>query len=158
MAAKMRLLWSGLFLLAFLLFPSRAVFAQFTSNIQGSVEDPSGAEVAGATVTLTNNATGVASTTVSDSSGNYRFISLAPGAYKMSVEAKGFKKWSQEVTLLTEQNVSLPVKLAVGTATEAVTVTAEVPVVDTADSRNELTLQNTGVAQLPVAEIGRAHV
>ena len=150
MAAKMRLLCFGLFLLAFLLFPSSFVFAQFTSSIQGNVEDPSGAEIADAKVTLINSATGVTTTTVSDASGNYRFISLAPGAYKMSVEAKGFAKSTSELTLLTEQNLSVPVKLEVGSATQAVTVTAEAPVVDTAESRNQLTLENRAVAELPV--------
>jgi hypothetical protein len=68
----LRLLWFRFFLLAFLLFASSTVFAQFTSSIQGTVEDPSGAAVAGAKVTLTSNATSVVSTTVSDGSGNYR--------------------------------------------------------------------------------------
>jgi len=47
--------------------------------------------------------------------------------------------------------LNLPITLKVGVATEAVNVTSAAPVVDTADSRNELTLENTGVAQLPVA-------
>jgi len=89
MAAKLRLLPS-LFLLAFLLLASTAVWAQFTGSIQGSVEDPSNAAVAGAKITLVNSATGVTSSTVSDASGNYRFVSLAPGAYQVTVEATGF--------------------------------------------------------------------
>jgi carboxypeptidase family protein/TonB-dependent receptor-like protein len=149
MAAKMRL--SFVFVLACLLFTSTALFAQFTGSIQGTVEDPSGAAIAGAKVTLVNSATDVTTSTASDSSGNYRFISLAPGTYKITLEAQGFANATRELTLLTEQNLSVPMKLVVGSATTAVTVTAEAPVVDAADSRNELTLQNSGVAQLPVA-------
>jgi len=145
MAAKLRLLPS-LSLLPLLLLASTAVWAQFTGSIQGSVADPSNAAVAGAKITLVNSATGVTSSTVSDASGNYRFVSLAPGAYHVTVEATGFSKSVADVTLLTEQNLNVPMKLKVGSATEAVTVTAEEPVVDTVDSRNQLTLQNRAVA------------
>src|SRR5882762_1453477 len=136
-------------LLAFLMLASSAL-AQFTGSIQGNVEDPSNAEVAGAKITLVNATTGVTSGTVSDASGNYRFLSLAPGAYRVTVEATGFAKSAVEVTLLTEQNLNVPLKVRVGSATEAVTVTAEEPIVDTVDSRNQLTLENRAVAELPV--------
>ena len=142
---------SALFGLALaLLLTSVAAFAQFTSNIQGVVTDPTGAGIPKATVTLVNQATKVSSTTASDASGNYRFVSLAPGAYKITAEAPGFAKAESNVSLLTEQNLNVPMSLKVGAASEAVTVTGESPVVDTADSRNELTLQNNTVAQLPI--------
>ncbi|HUK24458.1 MAG TPA: TonB-dependent receptor [Terriglobales bacterium] len=128
-----------------------ASFAQFSGNIQGVVEDPSGAAIPKATLTLTNNATQVSSTTSSDASGDYRFLSLAPGSYRIKAEASGFATSEVSVTLLTEQNLSVPITLKIGAVTEAVTVTTEAPVVDTTDSRNQLTLQNSGVAQLPVA-------
>jgi hypothetical protein len=140
-------------LLAFVLalfFTLPLAYAQFTSNIQGDVTDPTGAGVPKASVVLTNSATQVSSTTTTDASGNYRFVSLAPGSYKVTAQAPGFAKSEANVNLLTEQNLSVPLKLKVGAATEAVTVTAESPVVDSADSRNELTLENSAVAQLPV--------
>jgi len=127
--------------------------AQFTANIQGLIQDPSGAGVAKAQVLLVNTATGVQKTTTSDPSGNYRFISLAPGSYKMSVEASGFAKSEAEITLLTEQNLNLPITLKVGAASESVVVTTQAPMVDTADSRTEMTLENEGVAELPI--VGR---
>ena len=55
--------------------------------------------------------------------------------------------------MLTEQNVSVPISLRVGSASESVVVSTDAPIVDTADSRTELTLDNKGVAQLPI--IGR---
>lgn len=127
-----------------------ASFAQFSSNIQGIVQDPSGAGVPKAKVQLVNVATQVTQTTATDDAGNYRFVSLAPGSYKITVEAPGFEKAQATVTLLTEQNLNLPISLKVGQVTEAVNVTAEAPVVDTADNRNQLTLQNNTVAQLPI--------
>src|SRR5438094_8591894 len=117
--------------------------AQFTSNVQGVVQDPSGAVVPKATVTLRNNATQATNTTSTDDGGNFRFLSLAPGAYTLGVEASGYTKSETTVTLLTEQNLNVPVKLRVGSVTEAVTVTEASPVVDTADSRNQLTLENS---------------
>src|SRR5215475_7511539 len=138
-------------LLGFLLVACASVFAQFTGSIQGNVEDSSNAAVSGAKIALTNPATGVASSTTSDSSGNYRFVSLAPGAYKLTVEATGFSKSQIDINLLTEQNLSVPITLKVGSISEQVTVTTEAPVVDTADSRTHLTLESRSVAQLPVA-------
>ena len=137
--------------LAFLFFSCSLSYAQFTGNIQGTVQDPSGAGIAKAKIELVNTATRVVAIATSDSAGNYRFVSLAPGSYKITAEAPGFSKVAAQVTLLTEQNLDVPLQLKVGAATETVTVTTEAPVVDTADSRNELTLDNAGVAELPVA-------
>src|SRR5258708_4745475 len=64
--------------------------AQFSSGLQGTVEDPSGAVVAGATVTLTSTATKVSQQTITGSKGEYRFLSLAPGAYVVTTDSKGF--------------------------------------------------------------------
>ncbi len=128
-------------------------FAQFTASIQGTIQDSSGAGVAKAQIILANSATGEKKSTTSDPSGNYRFVSLAPGNYKVSVEAAGFSKSEATVTILTEQNVNLPIALTVGSATESIVVSTQAPIVDTADSRTELTLENKGVAQLPI--VGR---
>jgi len=129
---------------------STVAFAQFTSNVQGIVQDPSGRAIADAAVRIVNQNTQVAQTTTSDSSGNFRFVSLAPGPYRITIEAKGFAKAESDITLLTEQNLNVPITLKVGTVTENVTVTTQAPLVDTADSRNEMTLENSGVAELPV--------
>ena len=130
------------------LFSAVSAFAQFTSSVQGTVQDPSGAGIAKATVRLVNVATKAAQTTTSDAAGNFRFLSLAPGSYKVTVEASGFAKSEVDITLLTEQNLSVPVTLKVGSISETVMVTTEAPVVDTADSRTQLTLENQAVAQL----------
>ena len=99
-------------------------FAQFAAGIQGVVQDPTGAGVAKAQIQLVNTATGVKKTASSDSSGNYRFVSLAPGNYKISVDATGFSKSEAEVALLTEQNVNLPVLMKIGSNRETVVVSA----------------------------------
>jgi len=127
--------------------------AQFTSSVQGVVADPSGAVVPKATVTVTNNATGASKSTSTDENGNFRLLSLAPGAYKLKVQASGYTVTQTDLTLLTAQNLNVPVQLKVGGVTEAVTVTEASPLVDTADSRTQLTLENQAVAQLPI--VGR---
>src|SRR5881392_3717557 len=139
--------------LGLIIFSAPLCFAQFTSNVQGVVQDPSGAVVPKATVTIVNTGTQLTKTATTDEGGNYRFLSLAPGAYRVTVEASGYAKSESDVTLLTEQNLNVPITLKVGAITEAVTVTSQSPVVDTADSRNQLTLENQAVAQLPV--VGR---
>jgi hypothetical protein len=128
-----------------------AAWAQFTSSLQGVVEDPTGAGVGKANVRLVNDATSATTATTTDAAGNFRFVGLAPGNYTIGVEASGFAKAETHINLLTEQNLNLPITLKIGTATDTITVTTSVPVVDTADSRNQLTLENSGVAQLPVA-------
>ena len=64
-------------------------FAQ-TSTLSGSVTDPQGNAIAGATITATNAATGAVRTTVSSKDGSYQLPQLAPGTYKVRAEAKGF--------------------------------------------------------------------
>jgi hypothetical protein len=129
------------------------MFGQFTASIQGVVQDQSGAGVAKASIQLVNVGTGATKEANTDASGNYRFVSIAPGDYKITVEASGFSKTETNVTVLTEQNLNIPIALKVGSTSESVIVTSEAPIVDTADSRTQLTLDNEGVAQLPI--IGR---
>jgi hypothetical protein len=100
-----------------------------------------------------NVGTGDSKAAQTDSSGNYHFVSLAPGNYKLTVEAAGFAKAEADIAILTGQNLNLPVSLHVGAASESVMVTTEAPIVDTAESRTELTLDNKGVAELPI--VGR---
>jgi hypothetical protein len=142
----------SLWIVPLILFSTTA-FAQFSSSVQGSVRDPSGAGVAKATISLINNGTSESQTTTSDAAGNFGFVSIAPGSYKVTVEASGFAKAEAQITLLTAQTLSVPITLKVGSVSESVSVSTEAPVVDTADSRTQLTLENQAVAELPI--VGR---
>ena len=123
--------------------------AQYTANIQGIVEDPSAAGIANAKIDVVNLATQVSATTTSDASGNYRFLSLAPGSYKVTAEAQGFKRGEKTVTLQTNQTLNLPITLEVGALTETVTVTGA-PLVNAAETRNQLTLETDSLSDLPL--------
>ena len=134
-----------------LLFAVAPASAQFNASIQGVVTDPSGAAVAQAKINLENVSTHVTATTTSDTEGNYRFISLAPGNYKVSVEASGFARTETTVTLETGQNLSVPISLKVGATTEFVEVTGENPLFNTAETRNQMTLETQELGTLPLA-------
>ncbi|MGB7284675.1 MAG: carboxypeptidase-like regulatory domain-containing protein [Candidatus Acidiferrum sp.] len=128
-----------------------SAWAQYSASIQGNVADPSGAAVAQAKVVLENMATHITASTTSDAEGGYRFLSLAPGSYKISVEASGFSTASTTVTLETNQDLSVPIALKVGAATETVTVSAENPLINVAETRNQQTLQTQELSTLPLA-------
>jgi hypothetical protein len=127
-----------------------SAWAQFSGNIQGIVTDPSGAAVAQATVSLENLGTHTTAAATTDAGGGYRFLSLAPGTYKVIVEAKGFSRTETQVTLETGQNLNVPIGVKVGAATESITVTAENPLINTAETRNQQTLETQELSTLPL--------
>jgi hypothetical protein len=140
----------GLALAALALMPLSG-FAQYSANIQGTVQDPSGAGVSGAHLHLTSISTGQVSNAVSDTSGNYRFLSLAPGQYKLEAQANGFSKTDVSLILETNQTLAVPVSLSIASANVTVAVNGQPPVLDTAESRNELTIESDAVSELPLA-------
>ena len=125
--------------------------AQFTGNIQGRVEDPTGAVVPQAKVALLNLATQASTDTTADAAGNFRFLSLAPGAYKITVEASGFAKAEANVNLDTNQTLNVPIAVKVGTAAETVDVTAQTPILNTSETRNQMTIETKELAAMPLA-------
>jgi Carboxypeptidase regulatory-like domain len=133
-----------------LLFTAGVARAQFSGNIQGTVTDPSGAAIAQARVILLNVTTQLSVSATTDASGDYRFLSLGPGTYKISVEASGFSKADTTVTLDNNQILTVPITVKVGSATDTVTVTSETPLVSTADTRNQTTLETKALSDLPL--------
>lgn len=147
MSFKKLLHLSGLVLV---LFISNVALAQFSGSLQGSVQDPTGAAVPGATLTLTNTATNVSQTVQSDARGDYRFLSLAPGNYMVSATAPGFGTSKVPFTLTTAQLLNVPITLAVATSQQVVEVSDRAPVLDTAESRTQLTIDTEALDSLPL--------
>ena len=112
---------SCLVFFSLLLVPAHA---QFSGSIEGNVTDPSGAEIANASITLVNTATNVSQKTTSGTDGNYRFVSLAPGSYKISGTGSGFQTTNTTITLTTGQNLNVPIGLQVAGTSTSVEVTA----------------------------------
>jgi hypothetical protein len=134
-----------------LALPSAPAQTAGDGTIQGTVTDTSGAVIAGATVTATNNATGVGSTRLSTSAGFFSIAPLLPGAYTLSVTANGFEKLVQDnVTVDALQTRTINPALRVGTANQTVTVTAAPPLLNTADATMGMTIENQTYSQLPI--------
>lgn len=120
-------------------------------GILGTVTDESGAVVQGATVQTTNVATGVVTTAHTDQSGDFNVPFLAPGDYRVEVDAQGFAKATNPtvaVHALQTQHVSF--SLRVGSAAEVVTVTSEAPLLETANTTTGQTIEARTVQNLPV--------
>jgi len=98
----------------FLLLATASCYAQFTGGVQGTVQDQKGAIVPQAKVALTNVETGVTQTAVSNATGVYRFVSLAPGNYTVSTAVQGFAQASVSFNLATNEVRDVPLSLAVG--------------------------------------------
>src|SRR5215469_15662652 len=113
---------------------SLAISAQsFVGSVRGLIQDPGGAVIASANVTLLNQATGTSRATVSNASGEYAFSQLEPATYMLSVEAAGFKKLERRGVIVgTQQNLSIDLKMELGQVTESVQVTTEVPLIENA--------------------------
>jgi len=84
-------------LAAFCAIPSTLFGQAFYGSVVGTIMDPSGAALRGASVTLTNAATGERRQTQSSGEGDYQFLNLVPGTYRVEVEQQGFKKSTQSV-------------------------------------------------------------
>jgi Carboxypeptidase regulatory-like domain/TonB-dependent Receptor Plug Domain len=106
--------------------------AQFAGgNIYGSVVDQQGAVLPGVDVTLTAVTIGGSPrTTVTDAQGQFRFLNLDPGTYKVGTNLTGFNKMERDVIVATGVSSNITFTMAVKTVEETVTVSAESPVVD----------------------------
>lgn len=123
---------------------------QYGAGIQGTVTDESGAVVRGAAVTVTNQATGVATKTTTNDSGFYSVQFLPPGKYRVDIEAASFNKSStHDVVVEAESTRGLNVVLKPGAAQESVTVTAEATPIDTENGSVIGTIGAQQVEQLP---------
>jgi hypothetical protein len=126
-------------------------YAQFSSNVTGVVADTSGGVVPGVTIVLTDRNTQVTTTTTSGTQGEYRFVSLAPGSYDITASARGFATHKVTVQLITDQVLNVPFTLGVSAQSQSVVVTDQAPVLDTADSRTQLTISSQEMDSLPLA-------
>ena len=120
-------------------------------SIQGTVLDPSGAPVPGATVTATNVATGVQTVRQTTESGVYALIPLQPGEYRVTVQLDGFQTFARDGIIVDALGVvGLNATLQVGNITQEVVVTAEAPPLATADARLGQTIRNEVYTALPL--------
>ena len=124
--------------------------AQFRAAVQGAVTDNTGAIVAGATVTLTNNETNRSQQVTTSDSGFYRFSGLAPGKYNLTVEQANFKKQVVENLNVDAENVQgFDVVLEVGGISETVTVTDDAATLQTENANVQKSITTEEIRRLP---------
>jgi hypothetical protein len=126
---------------------------QITAIVRGTITDPSGAAVSNAEVTAVQRETGFTRTVTSDSQGAYLLVELPVGHYELFAEANGFQKFIQEgISLDVNQNATVMIHLAVGTATQEVHVQANAPLVETTVTSLGKTVQEREILGLPLNE------
>src|SRR3984885_9599090 len=121
-----------------------------TGGIEGNVTDTSGAAVSGAAVEATNIADSVTHNTVTNNDGAYRFPSLIPGTYTVTVKKEGFAQFTREATRIDAGiGVRIDAKLPVGGTTSKVEVTGEAPLLQTDSAEVNETIHSAEISSLP---------
>src|SRR3984957_8952394 len=122
-----------------------------TGRILGTLTDLSGAAVARATVVVTDVQRGTSRSLTTDDSGDYAAPDLAPGIYKIHVEARGFKSVERpNVQIEVASDVRADFSLQPGQVSETVTITEDVPLVNTTSATLGGTLSNKEINDLPL--------
>lgn len=135
-----------------LLWVSVPAFSQASqSTIQGTVTDQSGGVIAGANVTVTDVARGTARQLVTDGAGAYVAAGVTSGTYTVRIESQGFETLERSGVLVeVGQTIRVDAVLQPGVQTQTVTVSGELPVIDTSDAQLGGTVSNTLVNALPL--------
>jgi hypothetical protein len=142
-------LWIAL--LAITLFTGMALAQRDLGTITGTVTDPTGAVVPGATITITEDATGLSYKVQTGASGDYVRPALKPGVYTLTAEATGFRRVSQHNVVVTAgERIGVPLTLAVGDLNQSVLVSAEAPLLQTESTTLGARLNASSVSELPL--------
>ncbi len=130
---------------------STSLLAQFNASLSGTITDPTGAVVPGATVTLKNSGTQATRSAVTGQQGTYQLSELPPGTYSLTATAKGFQLSSLDnVTLIAETPRNIDLQLTVGESNQTITVSAsEVPILNTSNASIGTSISSADVTRLP---------
>ena len=131
---------------------SAHLFAQFeTAEVLGTVRDPSGAVIANAAVTLTNQATAVQSKVVTGENGEFDFFNVQVGRYTVTVEHTGFVKLTtSDVTVDVNARQRVDVTMQVGAVTQEVEVSGTAALLETDSSQKGQVIDNRQIVELPL--------
>jgi hypothetical protein len=120
-------------------------------SVVGTIADASHAAIPGASVALTNMGTGDRRTATSDAAGNYQFVNLIPGNYRLDVENRGFKRYSREpIRVEVESTLRIDPVMEVGDVAEVVTVSAETPLLQTQTATIGQLVEGRVVQEMPL--------
>ncbi len=122
-----------------------------TGRLDGTLVDSSGAAIQDGTIIITNQDTGIALSQKSDGNGHFLFLTLSPGTYQVTVQKSGFNTdVSNGVTVNVGTTTTLHRQLAVGAEQTKLTVTAEIPLVDTTQSGLSAVVDQKSISTLPL--------
>ncbi len=143
--------WTIIGPIAAMMLTGMLAHAQFRASIQGTVTDPTGAVIPGATLTLTDTVNGHTQTGTSNGTGVYFLNALPADSFRLVVEAKGFaSKTLTNVTIIPEHPNTLNIELILGNTSESVTVNSgDVPALDTATANINGTITNNQIQHMP---------
>ncbi len=123
------------------------------ATVSGTVTDSTGAVIVGASLKLTNTQTGVSFATETNSSGQYRFLFLNPGAYKLAASMAGFKSFERDnIELHVAQTAGIDISLQVGAMSESVTVSSETPLLEVQKVDRGVVIERTRIEELPLSK------
>ena len=129
---------------------SPAVAQETRATLSGTITDQSGAPVSNATLRLVNVDTSVEITAQSNQLGQYHFLFVNPGNYRLTAEMSGFRKYVREgIQLETNQSATLDVGLQLGNQAETVTVASEAPLLEAEKADRGAVIESKAVAELP---------
>jgi Carboxypeptidase regulatory-like domain len=141
---------SSLVLILVLCLAGLALAQSDNGRLVGTITDPSGAVISGATITVTDAGTGRTVTATTNAAGEYAVNALPVGKYKVEVGQTGFKTETAEFALDVNQVIEISLKLEAGSASTTVDVTGEIPLVDTSTSSTGEVIQGRQVVELPL--------
>src|SRR5579864_4211508 len=128
-----------------------ALAQQITGSVTGTVTDPAGAAVSGASVKLTNTGTGAVESANTDADGNFRFLLLPPGNYSVQVSAPGFKSFVRAgIVVEVDRSIAVPVSLQIGQVNETVEVSTSTELLDPNTSSIGTVMEEKKVIDLPL--------
>ena len=134
-----------------LLSASTLSWGQATTSVRGSVSDPSGSAIGGATVLLSNPESQTVRTATTGAQGEYQFLFVPPGTYTLTVTAQGFARNEQTgLQLLVNTPATVNAQLKLGQVNESVTVSSEAAALDLVDASIGNSFSETQVKQVPL--------
>jgi hypothetical protein len=135
---------------ALILLTLQSMEAQSTASVVGTVTDASGGSFPQGNVTLTNLETAERHTAQTDVNGNYQFVSVVPGRYKIEIGQDGFKRYATEFTVQVESTARIDAVMQVGDVTQTIEVTSQVALLQTDNAVLGQVVDKRQVEEMPI--------
>jgi trimeric autotransporter adhesin len=134
-----------------LLFTGLALAQSFQGSLRGRIVDPNDSAIPGVKLTITDEATQVTRSTLTNDQGEYVFTAVAPATYTLSAETTGFKRLERPGVIIgTQSAVTVDLKLELGQVSEQVNVIGDAPLLQTADASTGQAIDGQKITDLPL--------